>query len=290
LPTTIEQGFETLRRRLEITGLQESVISTRQQGIRESVSATMMVLDSFLIGSYRRNTMIAPLQEADVDIVILLAEPHFQAGPIGVLDLVRNVLKRSFPTTRDISKDGQAVTIEFSDFHVDVVPAFPWEQGSILIPDSTRNKWIMTNPKKHIEIWSYANRIHGGMLIPLTKMLKCWNREKGMPLRSFHLETLTLNVLCNIPVLDFPSSIRYVFEKTLSNIPVFSQDPSGVSGNVGDYLDTIPKIGEAVISLQNARDIAIEAERFGNIGFISQAYDKWRILFGRYFPSYGLLS
>jgi hypothetical protein len=32
------------------------------------VSSEMEVLDSFLTGSYRRSTMIAPLSQADIDI------------------------------------------------------------------------------------------------------------------------------------------------------------------------------------------------------------------------------
>jgi hypothetical protein len=68
MPVPIYQGFEKLRQNLEITGLQESTVSTRQRTVREAVSSEMEVLDSFLTGSYRRSTMIAPLSQADIDI------------------------------------------------------------------------------------------------------------------------------------------------------------------------------------------------------------------------------
>src|SRR5690606_36563009 len=72
MATTIDEAFRKLRTNLEITGLQESTVSTRQQRIRGLLEADFTVLDSFLGGSYRRSTMIAPLGEADIDIFIVL--------------------------------------------------------------------------------------------------------------------------------------------------------------------------------------------------------------------------
>jgi hypothetical protein len=51
------------------------------------------------------------------------------------------------------------VTITFSDFAVDVVPAFErhWWYGGYLICDS--GSWIETNPKKHTDISSPGERV-----------------------------------------------------------------------------------------------------------------------------------
>ncbi len=57
-----------LKQNLEITGLQKSTVSSRQQNVRKAVERDLEVLDSFLTDSYSRSTMIAPLKEADVDI------------------------------------------------------------------------------------------------------------------------------------------------------------------------------------------------------------------------------
>ena len=67
MATTIPQSFLKLKQNLEITGLQESTVSTRQTNIRNVIDADLTVQDSFLTGSYSRKTMIAPLKEADVD-------------------------------------------------------------------------------------------------------------------------------------------------------------------------------------------------------------------------------
>jgi len=68
MATTIKAGFDKLRANLEITTLQTSIVSTRQQNVREAVQNEFTVLDSFLAGSYARSTMIAPLKDRHPDL------------------------------------------------------------------------------------------------------------------------------------------------------------------------------------------------------------------------------
>ena len=128
MTTTIQQAFAQFRQNLEITGLQASTVSTRQQSVRDVMQAGLHVLDSFLTGSYSRNTMIAPLAEADIDIFFVLDGQYFQryngqnGDQAGLLDLVKRTLRSTYTRTPDISRNGQAVTVRFDDFTVDVVP------------------------------------------------------------------------------------------------------------------------------------------------------------------------
>src|SRR4051794_5820563 len=108
---TVAQEFGELRSRLEITDLQATAVSVRQQNVREAVKKELSVLDDFLTGSYMRNTMIAPLSGADIDIFFALSSDYFKAdGQQYILDKVRDVLKKTYKTPQ-ISRNGQAVTI-----------------------------------------------------------------------------------------------------------------------------------------------------------------------------------
>lgn len=110
---------------LEVTGLQQSTISARQQNVRNAMGRGYTVLDSFLTGSYSRSTMIAPLSKADVDIFIILDPSYYSLnGQASLLDSVRATLLKTWSQTPKISRNGQAVTITFTDFKVDVVPGF----------------------------------------------------------------------------------------------------------------------------------------------------------------------
>ncbi|KKP86739.1 MAG: hypothetical protein UR89_C0015G0002 [Candidatus Roizmanbacteria bacterium GW2011_GWA2_35_8] len=290
---TINASFEQFKQNLNITGLQQSIVSTRQTNIREVVENDLLVSDSFLTGSYSRSTMIAPLSEADIDIFIVLDSKYYHnyngqnGGQAGLLDLVKRTLKKTYTKTPDISRSGQAVTIRFDDFVVDVVPGFNRQGGGYLIPNSITQSWISTDPKKHVEISSQANTAHDGDYIPLVKMIKSWNKKHSSFFRSFHLEVLALKIFNNVAISDFPSGVRFYFEKGLSLISQKNTDPAGYGGDIGNYLNSKEIIDDGVSRFQKAYEIATKAEQYGNDGYIELAVNKWRVLFGDYFPSYG---
>ena len=288
MATTIKQAFNKLKQNLEITDLQEGTVSARQQRVREAVGDKFHVLDSFLTGSYRRNTLIAPLSEADVDIFIILDPEYFKSdGQTYLIDKMRTALKATYPQTSKISRNGQAVTITFADFQVDVVPAFHREGGGYLIPDSISREWISTDPKAHVRIWSDANKAHNGDLVPLIKMMKGWNKTNGQLLRSFHLEALVIEILNRVKISDFPSGARYVFDKARTRVRNPTIDPAGYGGHIGSYLNTQKKLDEVVSRFETAYSRAKTAEVLDLEGKTPEAMDKWRQIFGGYFPAYG---
>jgi hypothetical protein len=288
MATTIKQSFLQLKTNLEITGLQQQTVSSRQLNVRDALAIDFKVFDSFLTGSYRRSTIVAPLKDADIDIVVVLDAFYYkQDGQILLLDKVKQSLIKKYPTTPKISRNGQAVTITFNDFVVDVVPAFNRKGGGYLIPDSVNRRWISTDPKKHVDMWATANTAHNGDFVPLIKMLKAWNRQQRGLLRSFHLEAMMLTILNNVTISDFASGSRFVFDKARQVVKVATNDPSGYGGNLGDYLNTHQKIRDVVSQLESAYSRAVEAENLEKHGMTSLAVDKWRLIFGNYFPAYG---
>jgi hypothetical protein len=285
MATTVSQGFIQLRRNLEISDLQSSTVSTRQQNVRDAIAKEMTVLDAFLTGSYMRSTMIAPLTEADVDIFIVLAASYFEAnGQASLLDKVKRALKKTY-NTPEISRAGRAVTISFSDFKVDVVSGFNRDGGGYLIPDSAVGQWISTNPKRHVEIWSEHNKTHGGQLVPILKLLKRWNKIHSGLMGSFHLETLALNVFQGVKIANDWSGVRYFFDKARARVRIPLSDPAGYGGTVGRLSST--DMQGVVSRLETAFIRAAEAERLDSSGYTSTAFEKWQMIFGDYFPSYG---
>ena len=199
---TIIEGFKKLRENLEITGLQETTVSTRQTNVRQALEKELAVNDTFLTGSYRRNTMIAPLSEADVDVFAILDVKYYKEnGQANLLESVKKALRTTYQTP-EIRPDGQAVTIVFSDFKVDVVPAFYRTGGGYLIPNTGLGRWIGTDPKKHVDLWTASNKAHNGNLVPLIKMIEGWNKSRSV-FKSFHLKVLTRHVVSGVHDLKF---------------------------------------------------------------------------------------
>jgi Second Messenger Oligonucleotide or Dinucleotide Synthetase domain len=215
MATTIPSSFQLLRFNLEITTLQQSTVSTRQQNVRDAVARRMTVSSSFETGSYKRHAMIGPLKDADVDVFVVLVDPSYYDvnGYAGLLDRLRRVLLETYSQTPRISRNGQAVSITFTDFVVDVVPAFHRNGGGYLIPSTTQQRWISTDPTAHETYMTKANQDHAGDLVPLIKMIKAWNRTINRAFRSFYLELLVAHALQGVTISNDWSGCRYVFDK-----------------------------------------------------------------------------
>lgn len=283
---TIKSSFEKLRESLEITELQKSTTSIRQQNVRQALEEEMTVLDSMLTGSYCRSTMIAPLKEADVDIMIILDSTYYKEdGQASLLDKTKRVLLKTYTKTPKISRNGQAVTITFTDFIVDVVPAFYRKGGGYIIADCVNKKWISTNPTVHIDIMSRHNSVHFGKLVPIVKMIKRWNKSINHAFISFYLELLAINVFRHVTITDYPSGMRYFFYKGKELIKYTITDPAGLGSQVNG-LDSVT-VTEAVSRFETAYNRAILAEEYANTGKTEHAINEWRKIFGNYFPAYG---
>lgn len=287
------QAFEQLRRNLELTGLQEKTVAARQSNIRDAVADQLTVVGDFLTGSYRRHTLISPLNTADVDIVVVLDRRYKNRSPRAVLELVRRALLVEYTRTPAISRNGQAVTITFSDFVVDVVPAFArpwwsWDEGWEIC-DSGRDCWITTNPKKHVVLSAAANKAHSGELIPRIKQLKAWNRTAGSPLRSFHLETLAWSIFGtswlwkNGQSSDWASA-RYFFEKAQGKLRNQLHDPAGTGSDVAAYLHG-SALDSAVSKVTTAYKRCVRAETCAKDEDLAGMHRAYGQVFGDYYPS-----
>lgn len=293
MPYTIIDGFKNLKSNLEITDLQTSDVSTRQKNIRSVVENDLEVEDSFLTGSYSRNTLIAPLSEADIDIFIVLDSKYYyhynnqNGGQAGLLDSLKRAIKKTYTKTPDISRNGQAITIQFTDFNVDVVPSFDRKGGGYIIPNSITQSWLSTDPKKHVELFADSNKTHRGDLVPIIKMIKAWNKGINNHFRSFHLETLAYSIFDRVTISDYPSGIRYFFDKGRDLIKKKNPDPAGYSEDVGNYIITKEEVEEAVGYFQRAFEIAQKSEFYAANSEVSKAYNQWSKIFKDYFPTYG---
>lgn len=286
MASTVISSFQQFSKNLEITDLQRATVATRQQMIREAMENGMEVLDSFLTGSYCRHTMIAPLSKADIDIFVVLSPSHHSPnGQKSLLDEVKRVLKKRYTQTPEISRNGQAATITFTDFLVDVVPGFNRRGGGFLIPDSKNGVWISTNPKYHIEYKSGQNDVHNGNLVPIIKMIKCWNRYNNSAFISFYLELLAIKIFNNVTIPDYPSGIRFFLDKGREAIKYKIQDPVHYGGNING-LQNAKTVSDATQLFETGYNITLKAESFNQNGDNEKAINEWRKIFGDYFPAY----
>ncbi|MFI1926892.1 CBASS oligonucleotide cyclase [Streptomyces sp. NPDC020377] len=284
MPRTAAALFADFRSRLELTDIQASTVADRQNNVRSAVSRHLDVDTDFLTGSYARHTLISPLKQADVDIFTVLHSKYHERGANADLGLMRSALMKTYKTPK-VSRNGQAITITFTDFMVDVVPAFNRKGGGYLIPAGGLGKFISTDPKVHESVSSKQNADHGGDLVPLIKMIKAWNRSINRHFRSFHLEVLAWQLFKGVTISNDWSAARFFFEKALLTVRKEVADPAGYGTDVAYYISTEEQFREAESRLTTALGRARRAEEYVRLGNIPSAIDQWRLLFGDYFPA-----
>jgi hypothetical protein len=229
--------------------------------------------------------MISPLAAADVDLFCILDPAYYApSGQAALLEWVRNVLRETYTKTPSISPSGQAVTIRFQDFAVEVVPAFYRKGGGFLIPSANEGRWIESDPKVHEEFMAQANASHGGKLVPLIKMIKAWNRNAGGRLQSFYVELMVESILRGLRIVNYPSAAAYVLAHAQERVRFKMLDPAGLDeGQVNGIIRG--GVSDAASAVSAAYHLALEAERLRLANQDARAKELWRRVFGDPFPA-----
>jgi hypothetical protein len=294
MATTITQAFNEYASNLELRSRQVTLVSERRGNVVRALKQSLSLHDeeSKVIGSWDRRTLTRYLSEGDVDVMVILhygdnKEWDNPDGTIRALDRFRAILDRAYPDTAK-RRDRNCITMGFSEFRLDVVPAFKHDDGYYKIPDSVRRRWVKTDPFTFAEKITDVNTTMEGTFVPLIKMVKGWNREVGWPIRSFHLECLLYHHYRSYnQSYSYSSTMNVFFSKLAGYLGTRCYDP--VQGDqVDTYLDeggTRTRAG----AIRKARAAAAKAAEAHNDQekYPAVAIDEWKGLLGEFFPAYG---
>jgi hypothetical protein len=156
--------------------------------------------NSFLGGSWGKKTMIRPPRDIDVFFVLppgVHGRFERRAGnrQSQLLQEVKSVLEATFTTTR-MRGDGQVVVVPFLSYGVEVVPAFAMYDGSHLICDThDGGRYKTVRPDAEIARIESSDSVRNGNTRALIRMMKRWQGECLVPLKSFWIEILVVDFL-----------------------------------------------------------------------------------------------
>jgi hypothetical protein len=247
----------------------------------------------FLAGSQPRGTEVAP--DTAIDLFATLDFGRHRAlykpdQPELVLNFVYKALDAYLEAAQvSLRPDGQAVSIHFDEVDFDLTPAFPKHGGAYMIPNAEVGYWTAVDTRRYEQIMVRANAHLAGMIKPVVRMLKIWNRAHGNIFKGFHLEVLVLNALHTYyPDCNYASAVRQVFSLLAFVMQYPTRDPAGVGEAVDTYLDVRANRQQAVALSKEAYRLALEAEQ-STRRLVGQqrAISLWGELFGAYYPAYG---
>lgn len=144
-----------------------------REHLRTSDSYSDICVDTYLSGSYAKQTFIRPKKDSDsCDIDIIVETNHStDNSPCAVLlELEKAIRERScYQNTR---MQTHSVGIEMANFHLDVVPLAKDDDGLLCIGSCSDEAWKRTDPQRHISWSTEVNQGFDNDYKPLVKIMK----------------------------------------------------------------------------------------------------------------------
>lgn len=294
---TTQQQFLDFLSEIEPSASTVSACSSAHNALREALRTdenfSMLHVQTFLSGSYRRDTAIRPqkigevLQRPDVDIIVVTNHTN-EDDPHDVLDALHQALVDAGYQNLKVNRRSTAVTLAGVD--MDVVPVI--EDGdAYLIPDVELKKWLTTNPAAHTQWTVDVNRDTGSRFKPLVKIVKWWRRCHLSALRrpkGFILECLVAKHMSYSQVnyqtlfVEVLEGIRdaYSVHVLLGQVP-FVEDPGVPGSNVFSNVT----FDEFKTFYDMVKEHAALARKAKNETDDDEALKQWRAILGPRFPA-----
>lgn len=244
------------------------------------------LIETRIIGSYKRKTKINPLN--DVDIVLTFGKGYYKGNNWHIIDdcsysfssidyddeqnvssvRLLNKLKEKLSATysrSEIRRNNEVVNVYLSSYDVgfDLIPAFYYRDVDyFLIPKgSNSTKWKKTNPIKDELILDEINNKNGNKIKDVIRIAKHFFSYKKIPsLRSYHLESCAYYIFNEISGND---SIReylfYFYDNLDMELLNECEDPTGISEPLSSNLDMLD-IKKITVALNEAKSILSNSE------------------------------
>lgn len=268
-------------------------------------------VNTFLQGSYKRNTAIHPGK--DVDIVVVTSLDPERVDPAEANAKLANVLRSYY--SGKVTPQNRSFCVSLSYVTMDVVLASSrhllarswlfeqvrkadgldstddWSAHPLLIPDRDRGQWIETHPKAQLAWTTRLNRECGGHFVPLVKMVKWWRKEtyaKPKYPKGYVLERITGECV-DTDVRDHAEGFVKLLENIVAKFSVFAR--GGLVPRLGDQgvpsHDVAHRLSAAdfkafVEKVDNALPIARAALAANET---QESAELWKKVFGAKFPA-----
>ncbi len=201
----VRRRFTQFLGNLAITPVQREDADTKQSGVRACLNRSYWgvssgTANSLLIGSWGKQTQVRPPRDVDVTFLLPAEVYHrFQARSGNkqsqLLQEIKDILTGTYSTTR-MRADGQVVMVPFNSTAIEVAIGFRCNDGNIIICDTNDGGRYKTSTAEAeaVELNAIDSKYNGNARA-LIRMVKQWQRERNVPLKSFQIERLAIEFI-----------------------------------------------------------------------------------------------
>lgn len=245
---TSSSGAQSSQREIEINEFLESLlkdINSRDvetirrhlEEIEKTLGKEIEGLEKILFGgSISKKTFIEGA--SDVDALVILDKAKYNSiSPKKLQDAFCDLLKHRFPRT-EIVKGDLAVTVKFSDYEVQLLPALR-ENGKVQIADRGGASWTKPiNTAAFTRRLTETNKSNGNKVVPTIKIVKnLFSRlpEKYQP-SGYHVEALAVDAFSayngRYTLYDMT---KHLLDHSVKRVLSPMNDITGQSGTIDSY-------------------------------------------------------
>ncbi len=188
-------------------------------------------------GSISKHTYVDGL--SDIDVLVIMNNTDLKnKSPEEIKKYFHDKLKQRFSNTT-IDKGNLAVTVNFNDMQIQLLPAIKYESG-VKIANRIGTEWSnIIRPHVFSRALSIRNSKLNGNLIPIIKSIKSIISDypKERKLSGYHVEALAYEVFSNYNgKLNKKEMISHFFENAPNRVRNPIKDRTGQSKYVDSYL------------------------------------------------------
>jgi hypothetical protein len=202
-------------------------------------------------------------------------------GQSSLLGEIRLALKERFPN-HTVRAQQQVVSVDFTDYVVEVLPVFEHDDGSYTYPDANDGgSWESCDPVAEIDEINRLNQDKNYNLKRLCKMVRAWKNDHGVPMKGMLIDTLCYQFLKSTTDYDeetysaYGEMSRDFFAYLVDIDEDKEQWRAPGSGSIVSKSGRFhPKAKKALRRLQEALDDS------------DVAHERWSTVFGEHFPEY----
>jgi ribosomal protein S20 len=274
----VEKQFNKFNKKIQLTSKQKKDAKKRYSTVcktlhRHYYESTYDGSTKLLFGSYGKKTNIRPPR--DVDVLFILPPYEFSRydkyesnGQSQLLQDLRNVLSKRFPTKEFISAWGKVILVEAPEgkHNIEILPAFKEEDDSFKIPNSEGGgSWESFDPRPSVDAIILQNALTKGLTRKLIRSIKRWAAN-----------TISLN----IKSYEIDNHVHKFLDESESEGIQFAE----LLISFFEYLEKQENNADRRSYIYTARKRSEKALEYAQKDKLEDAFEEWQKIFGKKFP------
>lgn len=290
-PKTASAAFIQFDEELNLEPTERKAAQRRHQQISKDLTASSLAETTFLQGSFARKTMLKPLKDVDMVVVLtenVAAQLRHPGGPQRAMDMIRDAIRGEFPDAEFDPDEpaAHALQVVFPDcsFTFDLVPAYADPHGTeaVFIANREEDCWEWSNARTLNRVIRERNQQTDGQFVHQVRQLKSFKSDHpvlddtdGLLWEALAYATVTARQPHQQAVAD---TIQHA--ATALAGPVY--DPTGADDLTAKWTDT--ERSGFITAVSAAARNAAEARRLEDDDEQDAAIEIWHDVLGDPFP------